>query len=535
MISRRKNIIGSILLVVALIAMPLQVVLADNYISVLQTHVTEQTLTVFTNAEMDADSLQCVISNQNAEIMSYGLLSEENALTRTTILLDISESTPENMQRVILGLLNTLIEQKATNEEFRVVAFGDEIVTLQDFAVDRFDIDMALRDISFEDTESRVFDAVFNTIPNIAPFDDTPIFYRTILITHGVDNAASEITSEELFIRLQNERYPVDVVAVSKNAEQEVRELSAIARMSGGRHFPLIEDTDTTELAESLEVGSFFYFQATVPPALLDGTTRQVDIADGTNSISIDIRFPVFSNLDESSPVPSEPNATGQGDEPELEQQEQAEIAGPLDETSDTGTFLTMLGDNTVIVLIIIGIILTTAIVLIIYVVSRNKNKNASSQPSSAPMLTPAFEQNFNSHIEKTDFLSEGSAEWTQYKIKISEVTNPNEAWTLPVNDGLIIGRAKHCAIQLNDKSVGREQCKIIVQGATLAIEHIGATNKTYLNGQSVIGSVPLQSGNIITVGRKSLRIDYIQALGNQHSNFGQPQQNTSGHTESVF
>jgi len=85
-----------------------------------------------------------------------------------------------------------------------------------------------------------------------------PYFYRTVVTTDWVDDTVSGITKEELLIRLQNERYPIDVVAVSGNEMGENKELAAIVRMSGGRYNVLNPNTDICYASHYL-CGAFRY------------------------------------------------------------------------------------------------------------------------------------------------------------------------------------------------------------------------------------------------------------------------------------
>jgi pSer/pThr/pTyr-binding forkhead associated (FHA) protein len=164
-------------------------------------------------------------------------------------------------------------------------------------------------------------------------------------------------------------------------------------------------------------------------------------------------------------------------------------------------------------------------------IVRGKKKKNGSRSDNS-------FGGNYmsNNYSTQTEYVSDSSSEETQYTIKLSNPNDPRKTWTLPVSGDLLIGRSEHCTVRLDDKSVSREQCKIVVQGAGLAVVHLGSTNKTSLNGNSVVGSSPLQSGDTLKFGRETLRIDYIQSLGTPIPQPQEQQQNqTKGKTESIF
>lgn len=469
-------------------------VLADEGVHILQTYVTEQTMAVFTDAKLHSEKLNCTVSNQSAEIICSGLLSDD-VVIKTTVLIDISTSMPGSMRSEVIAAIRNIIEQKSENEEFKLVTFGDKMNTLQDFSSDRYDLAQASEKIKFDGEQSKIYDAIYNTIPNISLTDDKLTFYRTIVITDGADAAASGITKEELFIKLQNEHYPVDVVAVSDSEGKENKELSAIVRMSSGRYYSLIPGADIASLAQGLGVNGCFYIKVKIPDNLLDGTTRQVDIGDCTYNMSMDIKFPIFNSA-------------------ESEQ----EAISPSDLESNGVIF----GDYKIVVLVV-GIIFTICIGAKF---SRDKKKKESHQNDNI-----AIEDRIDTNAYNTEYINPLKP---QYTIKISSADEPDKTWTLPVNEGILIGRADHCRIRLEDKSVSREHCKIIVQSLGLCVVHLSSTNKTTINGNDVVGNILLKSGDILKIGREVLHIDYIQALGSQTPRQEQMKKN-SGSTESIF
>jgi hypothetical protein len=164
---------------------------------------------------------------------------------------------PSSIRASVTKAVKSLIEAKPTNEEFRLLAFGAEIVELQGFSADRYDLATATEKINFADKQSMIYDAIYNTIPTLAPLDGKAVFYRTIVFTDGADDTATGITREELFLRLQTEHYPIDVVDVASSEVDGNKDLSAIVRMSDGRYFILGTNTDTAALANDMGVQNY--------------------------------------------------------------------------------------------------------------------------------------------------------------------------------------------------------------------------------------------------------------------------------------
>jgi Na+-transporting methylmalonyl-CoA/oxaloacetate decarboxylase gamma subunit len=282
-------------------------------------------------------------------------------------------------------------------------------------------------------------------------------------------------------------------------------------------------------------VNGFFYFEAKVPAALLDGAVRQVDISDETYNMSIDVKIPVFSVLNPATP----PEA---GDERAGTQEPSRRRSS--DESGSSSSQLEILeifGEYTVVIFIGAGAALVVIILLIILIAgigrSKKKKKNANRNQVMPPAnnIVQAYNPNSSNDKGKTEFFGDINSEGIQHTIKLSVPGSPNKTWTLTVAGELLIGRADNCSVILDDKSISREQCKITAHGGGLAVVHLSSTNKTILNGTGVSGSSPLKSGDTLKFGRETLHVDYIQTLGSPVSNSALPHNHDKGNTESIF
>jgi hypothetical protein len=255
----------------------------------------ERFIDVFIAGDMNPESLSCRVSNQAAEVVGRGLLADQGVTVRTTILLDVSASMPSQARESVRSYIGALIEGVGKNEQYRLATFGERLSVLQDFTSDRYDLAAAASGIEFGSQQSRLYDAVYSALPEGGPIGGSPCYYRTVLVTDGADDAASGITKEELYLKLQASAYPIDVVAVSKASQAEPdKELSALTRMSGGRYANLSSETDAGGLASSLGAGGVIWLRAVLPDALLDGSTRQFDITDGAAAVRFDFKVPVY-------------------------------------------------------------------------------------------------------------------------------------------------------------------------------------------------------------------------------------------------
>lgn len=481
----------------------------------LQVHAGPQATTIFLDAPLSADGVSCKVSNQPAQVVGSGAVSAGDMTVKTTVLVDISTSIPTAMRGRVLDALDKLIEQKSANDQFKLVTFAQEETVLCDFTGDRYDLGKAAEGIVFNGQWSMIYDAIYNTVPAARTQEDSLTLYRTIVVTDGVDLTKIGVTMEELFLRLQDERYPVDVLAVSGSAQSTPnKELSGIARISGGRYCPLDPSTDLEGLGQALGVENCFYLQVQVPEQLLDGSVRQVDIAAGGESISLDVKFPAVYVQPEPTPEPSA--------EPEPTPTPAPEPA-PTPPPAADPTFLEQYGTFLIPAAAAAAAVLAAAVVLALR--GGRKNKPSASPEEAIPPAGPRKD------IKPETIPFTGGAEYT---VKLSAPRHPGREWVLSVTGEALIGRADHCDLQLEEGTVSREQCKLVAGEGGLEVVHLGS-NRTLVNGVKVSQSCPLNSGDLLALGREQLRVDYIQRLDPSVDNGAEPQAGPRGKTTPLF
>ncbi|MGN0682792.1 MAG: FHA domain-containing protein, partial [Oscillospiraceae bacterium] len=478
--------LASLVGVVLLMAFTIITASADTDMRLVQGRMNGEYLDLFLPDELDEENLVVKVANQEAEVFDAGKLSEEEIAVRTTILIDNSTSMPVAARGKVGEFLDYIIKNINKNEEIRIVQFGSEIKTLLDFTNDRYDLDKAADEIKYNGQESKIYDAIYNTIPKIEALDDAPCFCRTILITDGVDYAAQGITKEELYLRLRSDTYPIDVVCVSKSKPaNENKDLSALTRISNGRYFEIYPESDAFALVSDMSVSSFFWLRAEVPVSLLDGSTRQIDVSDGSNTLSFDMKMSVVSAPPVESSEPEEVESKVES-VPTFVRPAPSSVSTPVDES--TGTI-----SVTTIIIIAAGFVVVAIAAIVIIAIIKKKRQQADN----GRVITSPSAVSPSNAADKTEYLGEGE----QYAIRISNVSNLSESWILNVISEVVIGRAVGCAIQLDEKSVSREQCKIILRNTGLVLSNVSSSNPTKLNGTTVTGEMLLHPADNIHFG----------------------------------
>ncbi len=69
--------------------------------------------------------------------------------------------------------------------------------------------------------------------------------------------------------------------------------------------------------------------------------------------------------------------------------------------------------------------------------------------------------------------------------------------------DQLVIGRDSSSNIAINDAEVSRKHARLTFQGGKYVIEDLGSTNGTFVNGQRLVSSVVLKSGDVVSLGEQ--------------------------------
>lgn len=507
---------------------------AEENETLAQVYAWEQNMDVYLTGNLESDHLSCKISNQSAEIMDSGLLTDKNVAIRTTILVDISKSMPSAVRKKIKLYLETLIRDIGENEQYKLVTFSGDVKTLQDFTVDRYDLSEAVEQIKFNGKESKLFDAIYNTIPKLQPLEEqTPCYYRTLLITDGIDNTASGVTKEELYLKLQADTYPIDIVAVSEEAQKrEEKELSALARISGGKYINLHTESELSETVQKTLVGNVFWLRVLIPGTLLDGSIRQIDISDGIISIPFDVKIPVFDVLvEEGTPTPEEKKEEEiiTPIEPSPEPSPTV-IESPSETVEPSDSFVpsqaASLGGEDVdgsnkgsgealdlkYILLLVCLVLCVLIIVILLISKRKKSKTENGEHDGEQKDNPSTEILPNSgDMEKTT--------GNRMFVRLRNMENPDQIWNLPLSSTIIIGRDEDSQVHLEVNSVSHKQCKLYsVDGAVMA-ENLSKTNITKLNGSYLDTPCQIKEQDQLKCGRVTIMVDSIYYVNTGGSN----------------
>lgn len=499
---------------------------SESSCTLMQAYISDNKLDIIARGDFEFQSADVKVANRQSEIMECGFVSEGKIRVRTTILVDVSTSMPYATRDKVIEFIEAKIKDLDSYEELRLVTFGDKIEVIQDFGSDRYDLSNAVKGIEFTGQASAIYDAINSTISHSEIQDGSPCFYRTIVMTDGVDYTADGITKEELLMRLRTETYPIDVIGISADKQSNPdKDLAALSRISNGSYTELQSGSDVSECVSRVSPSGLFWIRAEVPVNLLDGSTRQVDISDGTNSFSFDMKMSVVD-----APPPVESSVSSSSSESTATPFVPFE-SEPVSETSNDNETEEPEPLNIIMIAAVGGGVLIAAVFVAVLSSAARKKKKRTREISPVGSSAPLNEMDGG----KTEVLDDIGLR-SCYTVKLSSCGNSSQSWTVTITNDIIVGRADGCGLKFSDSSVSREQFKLIIGDTGVMLSNLSSSNITKVNNVVVTADVMLQLGDIIKFGRLSLSVDLIQKISgdalppDNHSSRG-----TSGDTVGLF
>ncbi|MCF2972680.1 GGDEF domain-containing protein [Synechococcus sp. Nb3U1] len=90
----------------------------------------------------------------------------------------------------------------------------------------------------------------------------------------------------------------------------------------------------------------------------------------------------------------------------------------------------------------------------------------------------------------------------------LTVLSGANTGMTLPLQDGLFLGRSGNVDIQLTDHGISRQHCRLDVENGRYILTDLKSLNGTYVNGERIT-RIPLLEGDRIQIGASTLKFAY--------------------------
>lgn len=444
-------------------------------------------------------NLTAQISGWDCEILEQGTLAETGSPSSVLFLIDVSSSMQPSSQTQACELLDAMIERKRAGDQYAIASFGAAHQMLCDFTNERYDLAKSLQSLAWEDSHSNVYQAVEQSMRQVATMQQEGRFVQLVVLTAVVEGAPDGITREELFWSLKNAPLPVHTIGfVRKDNDDSLQALSSLSRIAGARHVQMKGDDDVTQGASMLEdyTASVYQIQVKLPKQAKDGAVRPLELfsSGGAPILRHDLYMPR-----EEVVLPPPTAASTVPPSPESEQPPALE-AKPASESQR--------GNEVWIVLCIVLGLLIAAAAAILLVKRTRRNDSVQEAPEAQTEADNATTVMMDKAGQHTHLLIQGGGpsekEQTELRLVLNDLVQPHRRYEMTVDGTIEIGREPtQPGITIeDDKSVSRRQCMIIRRGSDLWIENTSTSNKTSVNDEVLTQPLQLKDNDVITCGR---------------------------------
>lgn len=241
-----------------------------------------KSMKIFTSEPL-ADNASILIGNETLEAS----VQNTGVKINTIFLIDNSTSMPYSLRDEVKAAIADYVSVMPETESVKVAMFDTQTTILADeYSNDREFINYELSKVDFNGQASLVYDAVMNVIDSSDTNQD--VYYRTVLITDGIDSIEGTSFDYMRSAISDNGRYHIDVVQVSEGSKQDVN-LTAISNL-GSNTYTLFNsgvkfDTLIPENVSLMKVNLI--------DEVTTGELKGVTIKNGNSNISLgSIMFP---------------------------------------------------------------------------------------------------------------------------------------------------------------------------------------------------------------------------------------------------
>ncbi|MBE6843097.1 MAG: VWA domain-containing protein [Ruminococcus sp.] len=289
----KRIIVASVTALSFLVQTPV-CVFATEGVQPLQTYFTDdgKSLKVFTSEALEDDAYLLI---GNESFVAETIISDVKV--HTTFLVDNSTSMPYNLREDIKTAITNYVSGMSDSESVKIALFDTHTTVLADeYSADKEFISYELSKIDFNGQASLVYDSVLEVSENTDTSVDA--YYRTVLITDGIDSVEGTSFDYLRSVISENGRYHVDVVQVSESDNQDVN-LKAIASLGSNTYTYFKSGSDF----EGLNPDNVSMIKVNLNNSVTTGELKGVTIKNGGTNISLgSILFPQVE-IDDPEPI----------------------------------------------------------------------------------------------------------------------------------------------------------------------------------------------------------------------------------------
>lgn len=473
----------------------------------------DQVILYINNASGKVTTASAKVGQTACEEVTIKPVSSEDIQVKTLFIIDTSQSIPVVQRELFVTFLETMIDEKAENDSFAIATYGKTLNLACDYTTDRWELIKALENLEFKKQYTYLYDIVNSAVNTINEEKTESEYHRIILFTDGAENSKDGITKEELYLKLQDTPYEIDTIGSTiKSNQEELKELYALSRLTGGKQFPFTKDADVKAMTAELgKISDCYQVTVTPPSVFLDGSIRNIAITlNSGETINADIRMPIISEKLSNELKKQEAEEAEEKARKEEEEKKKTELEKQKQEKKEKVQM---------IIVIAAGVCgLAAVIVLIVVAVKLNSSKKQKKDKYAdfklpddinldGTQILAACEEPID--FDATQVLV---SQMKVHRVRLTDLADTKRIFEKPLNRPVVIGRSKEQSdiVVDYDKSVSGKHCLMEESRGAVFLKDLNSSNHTYLNGTMVTDAVKIKGGDTIKVGKTTFKAEIL-------------------------
>jgi len=92
--------------------------------------------------------------------------------------------------------------------------------------------------------------------------------------------------------------------------------------------------------------------------------------------------------------------------------------------------------------------------------------------------------------------------------LKLTDINENKVVFDKSINQSIVIGRKDGCDIMFNESSISKEHASLSIIEGNVWVSDLFSTNGTFLNGTKLEDTTVMNSGDLIKVGRREMKVE---------------------------
>ena len=229
----KKLIVTCVVLI--LLLMPAGTLTAANDFEIEQIYAKMPDIQFYFRSETEpkADDLEVTIGQETLDINRITRYGESGLATDYFVLVDVSNSMPDEYCESIKEALTVFTETIGKNDKMVLLSFGEQVNTLLTGTESTEDRKEAITRLDNTDKKTLLFEAIFQTA-DLADRMQDENRKIVLVISDGEDFAVGTSTKDEAITALSDRNMPVYAMGISETDKENMNKFGETARMLGG-------------------------------------------------------------------------------------------------------------------------------------------------------------------------------------------------------------------------------------------------------------------------------------------------------------